>query len=91
MAILSRSFPPQCCYCAELVVFLDMLPLYEFAITFDQEIAAVWNREKKLSAGSFLLVSTRWCMVLSAVLALLPGNMTVRDSLSCYCEGILIT
>lgn len=59
-----------------------MLPVYEFAITFDQEVAAVWTCSKKLSFGSFLLVSTRWCLVLAAVIACLPPKITVRHRLS---------
>lgn len=61
---------------------IAILPLYEFIITFEQEVAVVWARDKKLSLGSILLVSTRWCMVLSAAFFCLPGTKTVRNRLS---------
>lgn len=59
-----------------------VLPVYEFFISFDQEVAAVWARGKKLSFGSFLLISTRWCMVVLAVIVALPSTPTVRNKSS---------
>lgn len=61
---------------------LVLLPIYEFVITFDQEVAAVWLRGKKLTFGSLLLLSTRWCMFLSALVAFIPTPTTVRGIIS---------
>lgn len=69
-------------YWTDLVAPSVMLPVYEFVITFDQEVAAVWTRGKKFTFGSFLLVSTRWCLVFAAVIACLPPKITVRHRLS---------
>ena len=44
------------------------LTLYEYAITFDQEVQAVWRRTCTVS--SLLLLSIRWVMVLSAIMSL---------------------
>lgn len=63
----------------ELIFVSALLPIYEFVITFDQEVAAVWLRDRKLSLGAVLLVSTRWCMVLLAIMSLTPVTTTVRD------------
>lgn len=68
----------------EFMISLALLPIYEFVITFDQEVASVWASSKKLSFGSLLLVSTRWCMVLAALMVCLPDTMTVRITASCY-------
>lgn len=51
--------------------------MYEFFITFDQEIITVWSRGWKLSFGSLLLVSTRWSLILSAITGFIqPLNAT---------------
>ncbi|GJE98365.1 hypothetical protein PsYK624_145940 [Phanerochaete sordida] len=42
-------------------VALLVLVFYEYVITIDQEIACVWQR--KVTAASALLLSTRWVMV----------------------------
>ena len=57
-----------------------LLPVYEFVITFDQEVAALWMRGRKLTLASLLLGSTRWCMVMSAVVISLPVNAMVRTA-----------
>lgn len=59
---------------------LPVLAMYEFVITIDQEISAVWRR--KLSVASILLFATRWAMVLQAIIALAPDAKTtpVRPS-----------
>lgn len=54
------------------MVFLVLLPIYEFVITIDQEVATVWLRGNKFSMASILLVSTRWCMFILAMLNLFP-------------------
>ena len=47
-------------------ILIQALPLYEYVITLDLEYSVVWRR--KLTATSFLLITTRWAMVLAAVL-----------------------
>lgn len=52
--------------------------VYEYIITFDREIQSVWQR--KWTASSLLLVSTRWGMVANAIVAcasLSPQNCEV--------------
>ena len=48
------------------------LVAYEYIITFDQEVAQVWMR--KLTATSFLLLSTRWIMVLGSLMNIIPSE-----------------
>ncbi|GJE84685.1 hypothetical protein PsYK624_007610 [Phanerochaete sordida] len=48
------------------------LVAYEFLITIQLEIDTVWRRP--WTATSLLLLSTRWVMVLSAVLNLVPHS-----------------
>lgn len=47
-----------------------MILLYEYIMTIDQEVAAVWRRGKRSSLVSLLLISTRWCMVIAGVSSL---------------------
>ncbi|GJE90609.1 hypothetical protein PsYK624_067530 [Phanerochaete sordida] len=66
---------------------VSALTLYEYAITFDQEVQAVWRRRWTIS--SLLLLSIRAVMVISAIfqlVSLLPRK-AVRPSLSpvLYC------
>ncbi|EKM60225.1 uncharacterized protein PHACADRAFT_246073 [Phanerochaete carnosa HHB-10118-sp] len=52
------------------------LAVYEYVITLNQEIAAVWRR--KLTATSLLLLTIRWLMVLNPFLsAALPAERQV--------------
>ena len=46
------------------------LVAYEYIITFDQEVVQVWMR--KTTATSFLLLSTRWIMVLGPLSDIFP-------------------
>lgn len=56
------------------------LVVYEYFVTFDQEVTQVWMR--KPTATSFLLLSTRWIMlVFEIVSALHPSHAGVRDYL----------
>jgi hypothetical protein len=48
------------------------LVAYEYIITFDQEVAQVWKR--KPTATSFLLLSTRWIMVLGPLIGIIPSE-----------------
>jgi hypothetical protein len=48
-----------------------VLVLYEYAITFDQEVSTIWKR--RFTATSILLLSTRWVLVLSVILQLMPA------------------
>lgn len=47
-----------------------VLVIYEYVITIDREMQTVWCR--RWTASSFLLLSSRWVMVLSAVRTLSP-------------------
>ncbi|GJE96360.1 hypothetical protein PsYK624_125550 [Phanerochaete sordida] len=47
------------------------LCVYEYAMTFDQEIAAVWRRKR--TAASLLLLSSRWIMILGQAVIFTPG------------------
>ena len=60
------------------------LVIYEYVISFDQEIMHVWTR--KLTATSFLLLSTRWVMVLIQILDLVPSGPSKCKSLSCMMQ-----
>lgn len=44
--------------------------LYEYFITFDQEVAAVWQR--KLTGPSVLLLLERWSLLLQSVMNVIP-------------------
>ena len=55
--------------------------VYEYIITFDQEVSQVWSR--KPTATSFLLLSTRWVIVLTQVIGLVPSTPSTCKSLSC--------
>jgi hypothetical protein len=58
--------------------------VYEYAITFAQEVAVVWQR--KFSFVSLLLISTRWTLLLEALFLMLPQpTPEVRvASIRCY-------
>jgi hypothetical protein len=65
-----------------------VLVLYEYMITFGDEVAVVWRR--KLRGGPLLLLTTRYAMVILAAIALVPvknlGPIAVRPDnniLSC--------
>lgn len=51
------------------------LALYEYVVTFSQEVTTVWQRRK--TATSILLVATRWTMVLNAVVILIESPKEV--------------
>ncbi|GJE98353.1 hypothetical protein PsYK624_145810 [Phanerochaete sordida] len=53
---------------------LFALAVYEYVVTFDQEVVCVWRR--KFSATSLLLLSTRWVMVLYQATGILPRSHT---------------
>ena len=55
--------------------------MYEYAVTFDREVAHVWT--KKPSATSFLLLSIRWVMVLTQLANVIPPKPSTCKSLSC--------
>ncbi|KIP12118.1 hypothetical protein PHLGIDRAFT_62551, partial [Phlebiopsis gigantea 11061_1 CR5-6] len=52
------------------------LVLYEYAITFTDEIRTVWKRQP-MTVTSFLFVFTRWTMVLTAIYRILPATEKV--------------
>ena len=45
--------------------------MYEYIITFNQEVAVVW--ERRFSATSVLLIGSRWLMIVFAYLVFYPG------------------
>ncbi|GJE98278.1 hypothetical protein PsYK624_145040 [Phanerochaete sordida] len=49
---------------------MTVLPLFEYVITIDLEVATVWRR--KFTVPSLLLITTRWNMVLGALLFFWP-------------------
>ena len=68
------------------------LVVYEYLITFDREIAVVWNR--RWTATSALLVFVRWTMVLGQLagwLGVRPDVCTILISkdapLTCRCPS----
>lgn len=50
------------------------LVLYEFVVTFDQEVEVGWKR--KFTATSLLLLATRWLMVLGPIVTFVPVGPT---------------
>lgn len=58
------------------------LVVYEYIITFSDEIQTVWKR--RLTATSFLLLTIRWVMVANvAVASFVPSTPKVRTTLYC--------
>ena len=53
-----------------LTLWEQVLVLYEYLITVDRELQAVWQR--RWTATSLLLLSTRWVMVVNAIVELFP-------------------
>lgn len=53
-----------------------MILVYDYVLTFAQEVTTVWRR--KMTATSLLLVTTRWVMVLQAVVQFVPPVPKVR-------------
>lgn len=53
------------------------LVVYEYIITLNQEIVAVWKRRWNATSG--LLISIRWVMVLSQILSWLTVWPNVRN------------
>ncbi|GJE98324.1 hypothetical protein PsYK624_145520 [Phanerochaete sordida] len=60
------------------------LVVYEFVITFDQEIAVGWRR--KFTATSLLLLSTRWLMVLGPIVTFVPVGPTGCTKIYAFIE-----
>lgn len=61
------------------LTLLAALVVYEFLITFEQELAVVWRR--KLTLASVLLIAIRWTILLEAIFLILPQpSETVRQS-----------
>ncbi|GJE93847.1 hypothetical protein PsYK624_100110 [Phanerochaete sordida] len=49
-----------------------VLIVYEYVITFGDEVHTVWNR--KMNATSLLLISVRWMMLFNAILMHVPAH-----------------
>lgn len=58
------------------LIFFSALPIWEYLITIDQEVSLVWGRKTRFSLQSILLVSTRICMVVSAILSAIDPEST---------------
>jgi hypothetical protein len=52
-----------------------VLVLYEYVITFEQEVSTIWKR--RFTATSILLLSTRWVLVLSQIVPFIPSTPKV--------------
>jgi hypothetical protein len=48
-----------------------VLVVYEYVITFDQEVSTIWKR--RFIATSILLLSTRWVLVLYQIVPFMPS------------------
>ncbi|EKM56267.1 uncharacterized protein PHACADRAFT_193887 [Phanerochaete carnosa HHB-10118-sp] len=70
---------------------LVCLAIYEFVITFNQEIKVVWKR--KFTATSLLLLGLRWVMLPYPILAVLPAKQaaTWRNDLSLFLAILALT
>lgn len=66
-----------------------MILLYEYIMTIDQEVAAVWRRGKRSSLVSLLLISTRWCMVIAGVSSLGITNYAQVGRVHALIERVL--
>ncbi|EKM52175.1 uncharacterized protein PHACADRAFT_212745 [Phanerochaete carnosa HHB-10118-sp] len=53
-----------------LLITVAALPLYEYTITFRQEVEIVWKRQPTLASG--LLLITRWSLVIGSIMLTLP-------------------
>lgn len=61
-----------------LTIQFSGLVVYEFVMTLDQELAAIWKR--KFTATSLLLLGIRWLMLLNSILAAMPVGQAWRES-----------
>ncbi|GJE85093.1 hypothetical protein PsYK624_011700 [Phanerochaete sordida] len=48
------------------------LVLYDYLITFGQEVYTVWQR--RFSIVSFLIATSRWALLIQAITTLIPGK-----------------
>lgn len=60
---------------ASLSIHSQVLVLYEYAITFADEVRTVWERPKTIT--SLLFIFTRWTMVLTAIYRIIPATTKV--------------
>ncbi|GJE85321.1 hypothetical protein PsYK624_014000 [Phanerochaete sordida] len=67
-------------------VSVTALAVYEYVVTFDQEVKTGWQR--RFNATSVLLVTTRWVMVLLQVLAWATSSTTVLIQILALISGI---
>lgn len=58
-----------------------VLIVYEYVITFGDEVVTVWKR--KMNATSLLLISVRWAMLFNAILMHIPAKAST-------CQGVAI-
>lgn len=53
--------------------------VYEYIITFDDEVSTIWRR--RWTAPSILLLTTRWNMMIQAVINFAPSTLQVNSHL----------
>lgn len=68
------------------VAIMVLLPLYEYLITLDQEVATVWQRGRRLTFASALLVSTRWYMIIQSLVNAMPACEATCERLVLWFE-----
>ena len=59
-----------------VIVIVAAMVMYEYLITFEDEVTTVWKR--KFNLTSTFLLSVRWTMVVATILWLLPTSPIVR-------------
>ncbi|KIP06042.1 hypothetical protein PHLGIDRAFT_73255, partial [Phlebiopsis gigantea 11061_1 CR5-6] len=57
---------------------VKVLLAYEYIITFDQELSAIWRR--KFNATSLLFITVRWTMLFNAALLSIPPSARVSNT-----------
>ena len=56
---------------------LEALLVYEYIITIDQELSAIWRR--KFNVASLLFITVRWTMLFNGALLSTPASPHVSD------------
>lgn len=80
VTIISHTVYFNCIFTSGLA-----LAVYEFIITFGQEVRTGWQR--KLTLTSLLLVSTRWVMVAGQIMGWAAGTTDVCSYIFSYSWG----
>ncbi|EKM56463.1 uncharacterized protein PHACADRAFT_207695 [Phanerochaete carnosa HHB-10118-sp] len=59
-------------------VAMTAIVVFEYLVTFDQELTCVWQR--KFSATSVLLLTTRWVMIINQAIVWMPSTPKTKCS-----------